>query len=370
MTKIRLRGIWFQVHKWIGLLLAVLVVPLCLSGSVLVWGDAVDAALHPARHADMGKATLAPSVYLAAAQQRLGGQERIARITLPDRGGAVEVSAVEAGKSRGRPVRTTVYLDPRDAHVIDMADSGSGVLRTMHILHGSLMVPGVGRQVVGWVGVAMFVSALSGIWLWWPTVGSWIRGLRWRRHRNFDTNLHHLFGFWIALPLAILAVTGAWISFPQFFGRFDAPQPAREGPSRAERFRARPLAEPATAFEQVLVRAAAVAPGNVRSVTWPTNIQPSWSVETVGGTARVADTGDSVSLRSARGRGEGRRDADSLSRTMRTIHDGHDMPFVWQVIVFLGGILPTILAITGVIMWWRARGWRAKQAARAKARRR
>src|SRR3546814_2366100 len=54
-------------------------------------------------------------------------------------------------------------------------------------------------------GVAMLISCVSGIWLWWPTVGSWLRGLRWRRHRNFDTNLHHLFGFWIAVPLFILS---------------------------------------------------------------------------------------------------------------------------------------------------------------------
>src|SRR3546814_11914898 len=63
----------------------------------------------------------------------------------------------------------------------------------------------------------MLISCVSGIWLWWPTVGSWLRGLRWRRHRNFDTNLHHLFGFWIAVPLFILSLTGAWISFPKFF---------------------------------------------------------------------------------------------------------------------------------------------------------
>ena len=49
---------------------------------------------------------------------------------------------------------------------------------------------------------------------------------------------------------------------------------------------------------------------------------------------------------------------------MRKIHDGTDMGLVWQVIIFLGGILPAILAITGIIMWARARSWRGELAAR------
>src|SRR3546814_13341004 len=88
-----------------------------------------------------------------------------------------------------------LWLDPADAKVLAQAPSSAGLVRVLHNLHGQLMIPGVGRQVVGWLGVAMLISCVSGIWLWWTTVGSWLRGLRWRRHRNFDTNLHHLFGF-------------------------------------------------------------------------------------------------------------------------------------------------------------------------------
>ena len=87
------------------------------------------------------------------------------------------------------------------SRVLDAASSNSGLIRTMHMIHGTMMIPVWGRSIVGWLGVAMLFSCFTGIWLWWPTVGKWVRGLRWRRHRNLDTNLHHLFGFWIALPL-------------------------------------------------------------------------------------------------------------------------------------------------------------------------
>lgn len=51
---------------------------------------------------------------------------------------------------------------------------------------------------------------------------------------------------------------------------------------------------------------------------------------------------------------------------MRRVHDGTDMGIVWQVIIFIGGIIPAVLAVTGIIMWWRARGWKARLAEKRK----
>jgi uncharacterized iron-regulated membrane protein len=51
-TKQRLRRTWFQLHKWLGLSLAVLIVPVSLTGAALVWHDALVAALNPERHSD------------------------------------------------------------------------------------------------------------------------------------------------------------------------------------------------------------------------------------------------------------------------------------------------------------------------------
>jgi len=36
------------------------------------------------------------------------------------------------------------------------------------------------------------------------------------------------------------------------------------------------------------------------------------------------------------------------------------MPLVWQMIIFVGGILPAILAVTGILMWLRTRRRRDK----------
>ena len=55
---------------------------------------------------------------------------------------------------------------------------------------------------------------------------------------------------------------------------------------------------------------------------------------------------------------------ETNARLMRRLHDGTDMGPVWQAIIFLGGIIPAILAVTGIVMWLRSRGWRAALAGR------
>ena len=43
-----------------------------------------------------------------------------------------------------------------------------------------------------------------------------LAGLRWRRSGEAKTpNLHYCLGFWLALPLALVSLTGIYLSFPQ-----------------------------------------------------------------------------------------------------------------------------------------------------------
>ena len=366
MTRLAWRRTWFQVHKWIGLTLAVLIIPISLSGAALVWDDALARAVDPARYAVSGDALLAPAAYLRAARTVLKPDDRIAQVSFPEpgHGGPVAVAAAPArvGPPRGGPPpRTTVYLDPPTARVLDVASNRGGLVRFLHVLHGSLQIPGLGRQIVGWIGVAMMISAFTGLWLWWPTVGKWVRGLRWRRHRDTDTNLHYLTGFWVALPLFVLSLTGVWISFPAFFATLIGTPPAR-GPDRAALARALPVASPAQDIAAVIARATPLGGGvPLRTVAWPTDRSPDWTVSYEGGAqVKVADDTGTPSAAPV-------RPQNGIARLMRRIHDGSGMGIVWQVVIFLGGILPALLAGTGVVMWWRARSWKAALAARREA---
>jgi len=366
MSKVALRNAWFQVHKWIGLILAILIIPICLTGSALVWHDPLEKMLHPERYAMSGTDVLPAAAYAAPAQAVLGDGERLSRIQLPEEPGEpVTAQAQKPAEGGGRPQRVTVYLDPPTAKVLGTAKSGEGIFQVMHVLHGSLMVPGVGRQIVGWVGMAMLVSSISGIWLWWPLAGSVRRGFRWKRHSNFDTNLHHQMGFWISLPLFVLSATGVWISFPAWFAGFEAEAAQRGGPPGGPGRFAPPLEVPQAALQAAVAKAEAAGGGTATLVGWPTEAKPEWSIETRDGEtpAKVSVSAEDQTTK-VESRGE---EPETVARLMRRIHDGNGFALWWQIVVFLGGLLPAGLAVTGVIMWWRARKWRGDLADRRAA---
>ncbi|QPQ54837.1 PepSY domain-containing protein [Allosphingosinicella flava] len=365
-AKLRLRNLWFSFHKWIGILLAVLIVPISISGAALVWHDWLDETLNPGRYAvTSSEARLTPSQYAEAATPVLKPGERVSVIRYPEQGeGPVVVTAMaptrEGAARGGPPVRTQVWLDPATGKILDSAPSNAGAVRFLHVLHGSLMVPGMGRQIVGWVGVFMLISSLTGIWLWWPVSGSVKKGFKWNRQPRFSANLHHQTGFWIAIPLAMLSFTGMWISFPGFFGPLSG-APAQKGGRPTP---SAPLAAPAMTPEAVVQAASAHATGAILTLTWPTEKTPDWKVayEREGSPAEVeiADAGGEVTPPKP-------PRPETIARTMRRWHDGTGMGVVWQVVIFLGGIIPAILGVTGIMMWLNTRTWRGDLARRKKA---
>ena len=358
---LKLRRFWLQIHKWIGILLTVLLIPLGLSGSALVWDEQLDTLLYPQRHVSSADSRdNRPAIYIERAKPQLGPDDRIALLQYGADGGPILIGAVRAPAEgvaqQARPLRTTLWLKRDTAEVLDTSVGQSGILRQLHIIHGSLMIPGMGRQVVGWLGVAMLISSLTGLWLWWPTVGRWTRGLRWRRSRDFDTNAHHMAGFWIAVPLAMLSLTGVWISFPATFNALSGER--GRGGNREAMMRAVPLVTPHLAADHVLASAQAAAQSaKPTSIAWPTDQAPRWTVRFSNNRAwSVDDASGAVTPDTS----PSFEDAYPVASTMRHMHDGTGMGMVWRLIITLGGLAPALLGITGILMWLRTRRWRAR----------
>ena len=118
MTKpARLRTFWWTLHRWIGLGLTVLLVPIAVSGALLVWHDPLDALIHPSRYAVTGTQLAQPSAYLASATAALDGSAQPVGVRFPaDEGWPVIVMARGAPRVEGGPIRfVNVYLDPPTA---------------------------------------------------------------------------------------------------------------------------------------------------------------------------------------------------------------------------------------------------------------
>lgn len=370
----RLRRFWLDVHLWLGAALALPIIAICLSGAVLTFHDELERMAYPQRfgHAEMR----APAAdYVEAARAAIGEDFVVTGLRLPAHAGdAVAVPARAKGRppEGQRPQTRTVFLDPADARVIEVANPRGDFFGVMHVLHGSLMVPGVGRKIVGWIGWAMTISTLTGIWLWWPRNGAFLQGLRWRRGPRTTFNLHHMTGFWIAIPLLILSLTGVYISFPQsaraFAQNFVAmsPQEARGpgggggGPGGG----GQPMARTHTSIDGAIAAARAAQPNaQLVAINIPTRTRDGgpamWRADLRGpGGERLQ-----VQIDDATGAARAREErpslpGDGLALTMRRIHDGVDQHIAWRIVVFLGGVIPALLAVTGIVMWLRRRAAR------------
>ncbi|WP_374574006.1 PepSY-associated TM helix domain-containing protein [Phenylobacterium sp.] len=375
----RLRRLWLDVHLWIGVGLMIVLIPLGVSGSILVWDAGVDRALHPGRYAVSGEeAALPASAYAKAAEGAFAGRAALTQLRMPERAGD-PVSAVGRAVGRpapgARPSSVNVWIDPPSGRVLAVEESGASFVGVMHRLHGSLLIPQVGRKVVGWLGWAMFVSCATGLWLWWPRNGAFLKALRWRRGPSTMFNLHHMVGFWICLPLAVLSLTGVYISFPQtsraLFGVAEAPRgPGGPGGGPRGAF-APPLRHPKLTIDQAVASAQGLALGApLQSVSAPqAGREPVWRVQFVGAegvrpsTIEVADATGQARQAVERPRGA----QDPVSRWMRRIHDGSDTGLVWQIVIFVAGLAPAVLGVTGLVMWLRRRARRRAMEARLAA---
>lgn len=370
MRAATLRRLWLNVHLWIGVGLAVLLIPISISGGLLVWHDDIDALINPQRYAVTGaQVALPPTAYLAKAAEAVAKDPADLRPTglrYPEEGLPVRVVTRAANSEPGkRPRFLTVFLDPPTGNVLDVMEFGSSFIGFLHVFHENLTLPQYnGRQIVGWAGVGMLILSLTGIWLWWPRAGTLLRALRWTRSPHFTFNLHNMLGFWISIPLAAVSLTGVYLSFPQTaremmssvatmspnarggFGGEVAKQTTLTADRALEIARqAEPNANPLTLFLPVQGRGE-----GARSAAWRVQLSRVDSKDTV--TVMVDDRSGRAASTIVPQSG------DKAASWIRWIHEGSHSGPVWMAIVFLTGVFPTIFAITGVIMWLRKRAGR------------
>ena len=121
--------------------------------------------------------------------------------------------------------------------------------------------------------------------------------------------------------------------------------------------RAAPLEATMLSVDKVIATAQPHATGRLVSIGWPTDQKSEWKIgfSRDGGPAEVV-----VDDTSGKAKPPKPVQPETLARTMRRWHDGTGMGPVWQTLIFLGGIIPALLSITGIIIWWRARKPRQK----------
>ncbi len=416
-SKPRSQRLWYRtlqnIHLWVGLILCLPLVLLGITGSILVVEDELRGLTGDTPTQAMAQGPLQPvSAILAAARAAAPAGTQPGFLILPEEpgrpavvrlvaarggerggerggqqgapqggapGGAPQGGAPQSGPPQG-PMGM-LSIDPVSLAVLgdaNPAQASGGFLRTVHILHGNLLIRDrSGREIVGWPGVAMLVLGVSGLVLWWPRPGRWkaaftvkagARGVR--LHRD----LHGAVGIWSLVIFIVVTFSGVYLAFPQTLGAgVSSVLPARD-------LRAAVTVQPVKGATPIDVdRAVALArealPGaELRSVSPPARPDqayriglapagqahgaPAATVFVDPWAARVAEVRDPATYSAG----------ETVIAWQRPLHAGEGLGPLWKWAVFLSGVLPPLFAVTGTLMWWLKRKARwAKDAERAAA---
>jgi uncharacterized iron-regulated membrane protein len=215
--RVFLRRAIFQVHLWLGALLAAYAIVIGLTGSALIFKGEIERAIQPSLY----HITPVPSqLTLDDAVHRIEfthpGWIAFALLNF-DRGEHATDLLMRSASGASTPNYRVVSFDPYTGKVLLDRLRYAGVLGFLSNLHVYLLSGEEGLIISGWMALGLLLLCLSGLILWWPGVQRWASALRlktssnWRR-LNWD--LHTVVGFWSSTAFLIVILTGLDFAFP------------------------------------------------------------------------------------------------------------------------------------------------------------
>lgn len=360
-----LRKIIFQIHLWLGLLIALYVVVIALSGSVLVFQQEIRQATLKQAAFDPSQTASLQTAISAAQNLHIG---KLTYIALPQQPSPWWSFYLEDAHGKTR----TIYADARTAQ--QLSASRHLFIDWVEDLHIYLLAGHSGFVVNCSLGICMLLVTLSGIVLWWPGIEQCKRALTiccskgWKR-MNYD--LHHAVGFWTLLIVSWWSLTAIYFLFPaQVAGIVNRLSPLegmkQPAPAAVAHKTETTIASPNT----ILQNAQRISPGFVSGISLPEEAGGNFTVfvdQRRPGDFSHRDVdvfdGHSGALLSQWHYGQNHTLGDWLLWLVYPLHFGTLWGLPVKILWSCLGLCLASLSLSGVLMYWNrvlARRFRAR----------
>lgn len=315
-----------QIHSLPGLVAALLLVILAISGAVL----SIDPALE--RLGTTVPATGQISVATLAEQvaQHYPGVEQIQRSS----SGAIIVYYSQDGQTGAE------HVDPLSGQGIGPYVP-STFTRWVKNLHRAFLADTTGRVVAGLSALAMLVLCFSGVLLLVKRQGGW-RQLARPLRGNFSQRWHAELGRIVIFGLLLSALTGVYMSAATFGLISDGMQDEPEFPTKTVTGPTMPIGTVPTFLSTDL--------SDLRELVYPLpgNPEDFYSLRTAQGDGYIDQTtGTFISYQAHNG----------VRKSYELIYQLHTGEGLWWLGLLLGlcALMVPVMSATGVIMWWQRR---------------
>lgn len=220
-----MRKIFAKIHVWLSIPFGIIIAIVCLTGSILVFETEILELCYPSRYfvKEVKGDPMPPADLMHSARQQLPDSIKINGIRVfsdPER----TCQLVLPGK------KAAVFIDPYTGEVTGW-DKGDGFFLKMMRLHRWLLDEykrdggfSWGKSIVGYATLVLAIIIISGIVIWFPRNKKVLKNrltvktkAGWRR---FFYDLHVSAGFYAALLLLVLSLTGLTWSFGWYRNAF------------------------------------------------------------------------------------------------------------------------------------------------------
>jgi uncharacterized iron-regulated membrane protein len=223
-----------------------------------------------------------------------------------------------------------------------------------------------GMTAVGFIGLALLFLLLTGLILWWPSPGKLGKALTIKRFAsserlNFD--LHKTCGFYTAIILLFLILSGVYLIFPDYgralvsvFSPVAAPWPSYQSTVPKDN------KKPVSLAEVKAITDARFPDGEYRWIVFPRNESDVYLV----GKRELNEVNLKIPYRSLwidqySGKILHVREnltataGDTLEQWLYPLHTGEAFGLTGQSIILITGLAPLMLYVTGIIRWLQKR---------------
>ncbi|MES2677228.1 MAG: PepSY-associated TM helix domain-containing protein [Pseudomonadota bacterium] len=258
--------------------------------------------------------------------------------------------------------KISVFVDPFTLEILGRETSNpNAVLKTIHQLHTNLLIAGkTGRNLIGYVGIVMFLMLISGIIIWFPKQISRLKeGFSFKFSDsgfNFHRRLHKSVGIWSYLVFFIVTFSGIYIVFPQYIEPIFI-----EGRMREKITLPRQEGRVADVNEVIKItrnvfpdeKIISIFISNTSDRPYRVNLKPN---NYITGGPMINVNIDPIKAEIIKVQNP---DKFTIGATIMAwqapLHFGEVFGLPWRIALLLCGFLPLLFTITGISMWWKKR---------------
>lgn len=353
---------WYgKWHVWLGLIAGSIIFVVSLTGTILVYRDEIDEALNP------------ELLTIQEGKKKLTFQQMEEKLRADHSGWKpVYISQSESGANLPYRVlikgdlEKQIYVNPYTGEVTGSRTHDSHFIGIVLEIHRTLLIPVVGRYIVGISAIILVVLIISGLRLWIPKQWKHLKSRLTIKinaspaRQNYD--LHQVLGFYFSPIILLIALTGAVITFLaiiaplMFLLSFEPPKSLDQVLGSKSVYQKGCKRLPIDSV--VAIASRAIPQGEFVAIGLPTDTTEVFAAYVTS--PHVTVTGDNSFIYIDQYSGKiNFNSAVDLPNTgkiylnwVEPVHYGTFGGNTTRVIAFIASLIPSILFITGIVIWY------------------